>query len=299
MLAANSIAGNVHAPSQRYYLIDCLPNVYHDSRLLILGMASLNKFAETHYAKCTPISEPGSPKTSLGEEHDLKELDESYSKLSNNSSSDEDELPSSNEPIIADTSDILQRLQDNLESRVRLFWPSMLSSRAVRLELFTSQHHGDNRSHEGNGLRSVGRSEATTGSDGQFNHHFVIKWDDICHHPLVHYAPDGQTTELELTLHAKLLPSSLVAPNVEDSEVEKQVITLSHAPIRVISDIDDTIKMSDILSGARTIFRNVFVRDLEDTIIPGMAEWYTNMWNKGVRFHYVVSMTSHLISYQF
>ena len=276
--------------------------MYHDSRLLILGIASLNKFAETHYAKFAPISEPGSPKTTLGEEQDLKELDESYSKLStevNNSSSDDEELQSPNEPINADASDILQRLQANLEARVRLFWPSMLSSRAVRLELFTSQHHGDNRSHEGNGLRSVGRSETTTGSDGQFNHHFVIKWDDICHHPLVHHAPGGQITELELTLHAKLLPSSLAALNAEDSEVEKQVITLSHAPIRVISDIDDTIKMSDILSGARTVFRNVFARDLEDAIIPGMAEWYTDMWNKGVRFHYVVSTPSRQIPCQF
>ena len=275
--------------------------MYHDSRLLLLGIASLNKFAETHYA---PISEPSSPKasTSLGEEHDLKELDESYSKLStdvNNSSSDDEDLQSSNEPITAGASDILQRLQKNLEERVRLFWPSMLQSRAVSLELFTSQYHGDNRSHDGNGLRSVGRSEAITGSDGQFNHHFVIKWDDICHHHLVHYAPGRQATELELTLHAKLLPSAFAAPNAEDDEVEKQVITLSHAPIRVISDIDDTIKMSDILSGARTVFRNVFARDLEDAIIPGMAEWYTNMWSKGVRFHYVVSTSSHQIPCQF
>lgn len=109
----------------------------------------MNKFAETHYA---PISEPSSPKasTSLGEEHDLKELDESYSKLStdvNNSSSDDEDLQSSNEPITAGASDILQRLQKNLEERVRLFWPSMLQSRAVSLELFTSQYHEIGRAH--------------------------------------------------------------------------------------------------------------------------------------------------------
>ena len=63
-------------------------------------------------------------------------------------------------------------------------------------------------------------------------------WDDICHHPLAHYAPGGQITKLELTLHAKLLPS-LAALNAEDSEVEKQVITLFQAPTHVISDIDD------------------------------------------------------------
>lgn len=105
----------------------------------------------------------------------------------------------------------------------------MLSSCAVRLELFASQHHGDNSGNEGNGLHSVGRSEAKTGSDGQFKHHFVIKWDDICHHPLAH-ALGEQTTEHKLILHVKLLPSSVAARNAEDSKVEKLVITLSHAP---------------------------------------------------------------------
>lgn len=293
MLAANSITDGFLAPSQTYDLIVCLPNIYHGSRLLILGYAKLSKFAETRYPRSAPNSEPGSPKASLSEENDLiKKLDERYGNLSidsNNSSSDDDEELQS--PIVADASVIVQRLQANLETRFKLLWPSMLSSRAVRLELFASQHHGDNSGNEGNGLHSVGRSEVRTGSDGQFKHHFVIKWDDICHHPLAH-APGEQTPEPKLILHAKLLPSSVAARNAEDSKVEKLVITLSHAPTRVISDIDDTIKMSDILSGARTVFRNVFACSLEDAIIPGISEWYTNMWNEGVRFHYVVSTLS-------
>ena len=68
-----------------------------------------------------------------------------------------------------------------------------------------------------------------------------------------------------------------------------------HLRTRVISDIDDTIKMSDILSGARTVCRNMFACNLEDAIIPGIGEWYTNMWNEGVRFHYVVSISACLI----
>jgi phosphatidate phosphatase APP1 len=54
-------------------------------------------------------------------------------------------------------------------------------------------------------------------------------------------------------------------------------------------DIDDTVKLSNILSGARAVFHNVFVKDLRDNVIPGMGPWYMNMWKRGVRFHYVMS----------
>jgi len=37
----------------------------------------------------------------------------------------------------------------------------------------------------------------------------------------------------------------------------------------------------------RVIYRNVFVRDMNELIVPGMAEWYQAMSQRGVRFHYV------------
>ena len=73
------------------------------------------------------------------------------------------------------------------------------------------------------------------------------------------------------------------------------VIPITYSPIRVISDIDDTIKLSNVLSGARTVFQNVFVKEMKDIVIPGMGEWYRKMWDKGIRFHYVVSLLDVLI----
>jgi len=67
----------------------------------------------------------------------------------------------------------------------------------------------------------------------------------------------------------------------------RERVPLTHSPIRVISDIDDTVKLSGIHRGARAVFHNVFVKDLEDNLIPGMGEWYTEMWRRGVSFHYV------------
>lgn len=57
--------------------------------------------------------------------------------------------------------------------------------------------------------------------------------------------------------------------------------------VSLISDIDDTIKHSNISGGAREIFRNAFIRDLADLTIDGVREWYNTMHDMGVKLHYV------------
>ncbi|KAL2164032.1 hypothetical protein VTH06DRAFT_3246 [Thermothelomyces fergusii] len=56
--------------------------------------------------------------------------------------------------------------------------------------------------------------------------------------------------------------------------------------ISLISDIDDTIKQSNISMGAREIFRNALVRELADLTIDGVREWYNRMHEMGVKVHY-------------
>ncbi|KAE8853672.1 hypothetical protein HRS9122_00664 [Pyrenophora teres f. teres] len=80
--------------------------------------------------------------------------------------------------------------------------------------------------------------------------------------------------------HVRILASDKL------SATEEVIITASQG-ISVISDIDDTIKHSAIGSGAREIFRNVFIRDLVDLTIDGVREWYNRMAEMGVKFHYV------------
>lgn len=53
--------------------------------------------------------------------------------------------------------------------------------------------------------------------------------------------------------------------------------------ISVISDIDDTIKITDILGGSKVVVRNTFFRDF--VAVPQMAEMYQR-WT-GSSFHYV------------
>lgn len=80
--------------------------------------------------------------------------------------------------------------------------------------------------------------------------------------------------------HVRILAS-------EELSATEEVIVTDSRGISVISDIDDTIKHSAISSGAREIFRNVFIRDLNDLTIEGVKEWYNNMAQHGVKFHYV------------
>lgn len=98
-------------------------------------------------------------------------------------------------------------------------------------------------------------------------------------HPHLHNLLTSLTS-LTSSLISILTPTSTASSHLR--------VPITHSPIRVISDIDDTVKMSGVTEGARAVFHNVFVKELKDGVIPGMGEWYSSMWRRGVRFHYVV-----------
>ncbi|KKA27839.1 hypothetical protein TD95_004124 [Thielaviopsis punctulata] len=65
-----------------------------------------------------------------------------------------------------------------------------------------------------------------------------------------------------------------------------QVNMIEETGISVISDVDDTVKFSNVTGGPREILRNTFVRDLETLTVDGVSEWYNAMASLGVRLHY-------------
>ncbi|KAI8993399.1 hypothetical protein BDB01DRAFT_847288 [Pilobolus umbonatus] len=64
--------------------------------------------------------------------------------------------------------------------------------------------------------------------------------------------------------------------------------------ISVISDIDDTIKHTSVLSGARTVLQNTFFNPSK--AVPGMAHTYRTWHQKGASFHYVSNSPYQLVS---
>ena len=155
----------------------------------------------------------------------------------------------------------------------------------------------------------IAASEVTTDADGAFKIQFKIPWETLCTHPkggpMAFFDPN---CEHDFCVSAELmppLPSPSSTPNMSTdphpfpppphlmtpapiTKISERV-PLTYSPVRVISDIDDTVKLSGVHTGARAVFHNVFVKELEENLIPGMGEWYSEMWCRGVRFHYVVS----------
>jgi phosphatidate phosphatase APP1 len=73
----------------------------------------------------------------------------------------------------------------------------------------------------------------------------------------------------------------------EGFSATEEVNVTTDKGVSLISDIDDTIKHSNITGGAREIFRNAFIRDLGDLTIDGVREWYNTLHDMGVKIHYV------------
>ncbi|KAF2873060.1 hypothetical protein BDV95DRAFT_368643 [Massariosphaeria phaeospora] len=108
--------------------------------------------------------------------------------------------------------------------------------------------------------------------------------DKISRQRTVNTNPSGH---FSITAALDFVPTHIrVLASDKLSATEEIIITESRG-VSVISDIDDTIKHSAISSGAREIFRNAFIRELGDLTIEGVKEWYNEMAQMGVKFHYV------------
>ncbi|PBK65951.1 hypothetical protein ARMSODRAFT_960865 [Armillaria solidipes] len=241
----------------------------------------------------------------ITEEFEVEALERQFQRLNHSQSSVDmsrppsrsssyDAQPPTDRDSITKLSGDLRKFHANLEARLQPFWSSVLPGRLVNICLFPKPLNAvDDPTSNG----PIASQDVSTAADGSFQIRFTIRWEDMCQHPgALHIAFGESNVEHELIATARLLPlpsppgispaMDLVVPKAV-SPILTARIPLTYSPIRVISDIDDTIKYSDVPGGARSVFRNVFVKDLDDLIIPGMGQWYTKMWNKGVRFHYV------------
>ena len=198
----------------------------------------------------------------------------------------------------------IMRWHNNLEKRLRPFWSGVLSNRTLR---FSVRHDFDLAEA---GPQSSSQSEkplatelTTTDANGSFKIRILIPWNN--HRPRDESMPSVNTDyEYAWSVTAELMPQTSteldpagasIPPSLTPTAITTERVTLAHSPIRVISDIDDTVKLSGVTRGARAVFHNVFVKDLQESVIPGMGEWYSEMWRRGVRFHYVVSFWSALL----
>ncbi|KAF9008927.1 hypothetical protein BDQ17DRAFT_1422116 [Cyathus striatus] len=245
------------------------------------------------------ISEPDSPATSLPSSPSTS----TYDLLSSVNTEGSRTPPLNRTGNLLESSptpsEALRKLHANLESRLLPFWSSVLPNRQIHLRLFASPHRRSSNSeipplssyedHYEKGKdddaspsllkEPLATLTVTTAVDGSFQAKFRVKWDELCQHPkALHIAFGEEIEEHDISSpsasSAPFLPSS--TSSIKPTTIASLRIPITHSPIRVISDIDDTIKRSDVLSGARAVFHAVFVKELKDAVVPGMGEWYSN-----------------------
>jgi len=109
-------------------------------------------------------------------------------------------------------------------------------------------------------------SAPTTGSNGHFDFIANIAKDKLeCHN---------------------WLPLALHMPASDKRSFAGKVQCISDQGLSVISDIDDTIKQSNVLD-KKQLMKNTFLKEF--TAVPGMANVYRNWQTQGASFHYVSS----------
>lgn len=226
---------------------------------------------------------------------------------SSRSDSPEPDLPTPSDESTSSTSvplspDEIAILHANFNARLRPFWASPIGNRLVRLRIYAHPRVDDDE--------PLMTQDIVTTAQGFFTVQMTIPFELLCTHPRgVHIAFGERASSHHVVVHAQLLPNPVrpqlapptlaekVLPPIPTVQVATEhTVPLSEARIRVISDVDDTVKTSDIVMGARAAFRRVFTLPLEQVVIPSMATWYRAMHEQGVRFHYVSNAPFELLS---
>ncbi|VVT48978.1 uncharacterized protein SAPINGB_P002044 [Magnusiomyces paraingens] len=139
------------------------------------------------------------------------------------------------------------RLSDPLDVRMRPFLARSVPNREIEIEAYSASGQVSND------------HSTTTNNAGRF------------------------TTRIRLDFQP--VYARVISGGIKHAEIDVPVYPPTG--VSVISDIDDTIKITGILGGKRDIFRNVFVYDYKKIQIPGVLECYQRLSQLGASFHYV------------
>ncbi|PWY66389.1 actin cytoskeleton organization protein App1 [Aspergillus sclerotioniger CBS 115572] len=96
-----------------------------------------------------------------------------------------------------------------------------------------------------------------------------------------------ESGHFQLRAGLPFIPTHVRVLASEDLSAVKEVRIIEPTGVSLISDIDDTVKHSAIASGAKEMFRNTFVRELNELTVDGVTEWYNKLAKMGVDLHYV------------
>lgn len=90
------------------------------------------------------------------------------------------------------------------------------------------------------------------------------------------------------TTHAALEAVATPPPTTPWCDLSLARSSSAQTPIRLISDVDDTIRQTCVVQGFKSVFRQVFILPHSEVTVPGMAEWYHSLaQNHQIGIHFV------------
>jgi hypothetical protein len=195
------------------------------------------------------------------------------------------------------TAESIAAAHSNMNARLHPFWSSALPGRPIRINIQSISE--EDAIHE-----PLCTFNFDTDFQGHFSKRLVIPWERLCTHPpSVSKVFQGSSDDWILRISAQLLGSETDAVGVAHG-VKRELTTpvTSDGGLRVVCDLDDTVKRTDVLSGLRTVIRfvhvglcltqrNVFCAPLEGVCVSGFDELFRRLAKSGVHFHFVVRFT--------
>ncbi len=111
--------------------------------------------------------------------------------------------------------------------------------------------------------------------------------------PIAGFARTKRNGHFRIRVHHEMLPplpattdSIEISAAIPNHQVTSRLHLLEPRGLSVISDIDDTIKFSNVENRAE-LLANTFLREFQ--VIPGMSDVYGWLAGQGARFHYVTA----------
>ncbi|PWN28967.1 hypothetical protein BDZ90DRAFT_230968 [Jaminaea rosea] len=177
------------------------------------------------------------------------------------------------------TLDEIHALTANLSERLADFWIYRVAASEVRVEVegwFSADQEGEK---EGD-WRMLLAQELKSDAHGMFrlkvNIGPVGVFGDELRRLRCRAVLAGNTQDAPATDWVPLDLPAWRGPPLPHDEAPARPATPS---IRLISDVDDTVRQTLVTSGLKSVFRQVFVLPHDEVAVPGMAEWYR--WLKG------------------
>ncbi|GAC77670.1 hypothetical protein PANT_27d00063 [Moesziomyces antarcticus T-34] len=253
-----------------------------DDETLVRLMENLHAFPTDHAA---------AKKAAQGPSHDHEPLHQNVPSIRTPSRSDT-VLSGGSAQWLNRSADEVSLFHHNLSRRLHDYWVYRLPHHDVFIEISPVINGDIARDSHGNRL-IMASTRLTADATGQFEHRLIIPWhmlNAFCRHyaDLLQAAPHQiQALDVKATL---LADSSDTASSGPESPWRRCSIHEDHPRrVRVISDIDDTVKHTGVVQGAKQILRNVFVLPYKDAEVKGISSWYHAMTDLGVGLHYVTN----------